>query len=497
MTARWLLDLTVGGRVYRYATEACEVDGDRYETGLGALTASPDAASVSVTVDAAPRDGWAGLALEWPLEGVPARVRWQRGDEAPVVVIDGYLTDPSWGTPTEGLTGQVTLAELSDGALMPDPTHVLAAETWPLNRPPEREGQYYPVVFGRPGAVPIVLANNPTPPLAIWVVADGQVAATTVDMVEVSSLFQGEPGIPCSLSADSAGAAVTIVSEADCAIVGAAASTSSEYFASWRDSEGGTLRPDRSGALVGAGEVMRYALTRWSTLAIDDARWRTHEQWMDQYLVDTYVDEPTDVWAWVQGAVLPMLPARVRRSSTGLWVQPMRWDATSRDVTAHLQAGRNVTREGRLQLRGPPVNAFSCSFAREYGKYRATRVLTGESGKLVRGPAQPDSRVIGDYRCALSQSRWGIRWSEPIELAHTWAPETALRVLRDRALEQAIPHRTARYVGGMELGRLEPGAVVAIVDDEVAVDGVALVEDVTWSVDEVALSLVVLDGPRG
>jgi hypothetical protein len=71
---------------------------------------------------------------------------------------------------------------------------------------------------------------------------------------------------------------------------------------------------------------------------------------------------------------------------------------------------------------------------------------------------------------------------------------TALRILRDQALQYATRHRTARYVGGLSLARLEPGSIVHLTDAAVSLSGVAMVDDIELSVDEVALDLVMLDG---
>lgn len=500
MSARWLLTLTIAGRVYRWCSSGpVTVDGELYAPGLGEISATADASSLGVTVDDEPPGGWAALAAAWPLEQAPAVLAWHVDGAAPVVIVDGYLSAPSWGPRGEALRGTVARAEISDGALMPDPTHVLDDTTWPsalFNRDEQRDGQFYPVIFGNPGYTPAVLAANPTLPEAVWVVADGPVAATEVLLLQAADVYQGET-VPVEQARDQAGYAITIVNEADVTVITPVDNaTTAEYYARWRGTEGGTKRPDRPGALRGLGEIVRYALQRWGTTPIDLPRWLQHEAWLDQYEVDTYIDEPTPVWSWCQD-VLSMAPHRVRRSSAGVWIQPMRWDATDRDVVGELTQGRGIDRVGAVQSRGAPVNAFTLAFAPEFGKMRATRVLTAVAGQLRPGPAQPDDRVLGDARCAISQSRWGVRWSEPMEAPHTWSSTTALRMLRDRAAEQAIPHRTVRYVGGLDLARYEPGAVVRLVDDEVAINGVALVEEVTYSVDEVQLDLVALSSPRG
>ena len=49
-------------------------------------------------------------------------------------------------------------------------------------------------------------------------------------------------------------------------------------------------------------------------------------------------------------------------------------------------------------------------------------------------------------------------------------------------------------MGGLSLARLEPGSIVHLTDAAVSLSGVAMVDDIELSVDEVALDLVMLDG---
>ena len=248
------------------------------------------------------------------------------------------------------------------------------------------------------------------------------------------------------------------------------------------------------GALRGAGEIIRYLLRRYSSIPVDERRWREHAQWLDQYLIDAYLDEPTEVWDWIARALLPILPVHVRRGQDGLWLQPIRWDATERDAVDYLVAGREIDRVGVVKARDEVYNAFALDYALVRGRYYSSRVLTAQSGVLRPGPAQPDARVIGDLLCRRSQERYGLQWAPPMQTGVVHSSATALRILRDQALQYATRHRTARYVGGLSLARLEPGSIVHLTDAAVSLSGVAMVDDIELSVDEVALDLVMLDG---
>lgn len=483
------------GAEYRLATDAVE----GYVPGLGDVTVQAGATSVALAVYVEPPGGWAGTLARWPLEGSRAVLTYHPGDGSAHAVIEGYLTGAAWGPPGDPLAVTIEVGDLVDDELIPRATHVLGPETWgSSNYETEREGQYYPVVIGKPGYTPAVFVQNPTPPVGKWVIAGHEVAASEVYFLKAADVYQGETGVPTYAERDEVGNPVATVREGDLSVITPGVGDAAEYYAGWKDSEGGLLRLDRTGAVTGAGEVIRRLLGGWSSIRVDGAKWAQHEAWLNQYRVDTYLDTPTAAWEWVQQSILSMIPHRVRRSSEGLWIQPVRWDATPALAVARFTEGVEVTRVGGCRLWSPPFNAWSAQYGYELGRYRFTASITAENGALRRGPAQPDNRVLGDYRCALSASRFGVRWGEPVVLDHTADPATAYRVLQDRARELAIPHRVVTYSAPVgPLARLGPGDVVALVDEGLHIDTVALVDSVTLSVDEIRITVVALDGPLG
>jgi hypothetical protein len=506
--ARWLLELTIGGRVYRYATDPVEVTTSTgvvaYEPGLTDLSSSLDPTSRAITVLGAPAGGWAALDSLWPLDSGTAVLRWHRDGETlseALTLIQGRLTSPRWGEVEEPLSATIQSATETAGGLAPEPAHKIDSTSWlSITIPDASQGAQYPLILGYPGrratgtstCTPAKIASNPTPPTGQMLIADGHVHATAVSLMRLGSVYTVSQ---CDVShgTDLAGHPYSYIAESE--IDPSLFDEGDEFWVGWAESGGGGVpRDDRSGALRGAGEIIRYLLRRYSSIPVDERRWREHAQWLDQYLIDAYLDEPTDVWDWIARALLPILPVRVRRGRDGLWLQPTRWDATERDAVDYLVAGREIDRVGGVQSRDEVYNAFALDYALVRGRYYSSRVLTAQSGVLRPGPAQPDARVIGDLLCRRSQERYGLQWAPPMQTGVVHSSATALRILRDQALQYATRHRTARYVGGLNLARLEPGAIVHLTDAAVSLSGVAMVDDIELSVDEVALDLVMLDG---
>jgi hypothetical protein len=166
-SGQWLLDFTIGGRLYRYSTSRAEVvDASGrtllylsglvpFELGAGGAL---DEQGFQVIDNAA---DWCGLAARGiRFEGGAATLRWWRtGDsfERAYTVIDGVLRDPELGDPEAmgSLVASVIAITGADVSFAPQST--VSRTTWIYEPTGDAiyddsiEGATYPLVFGYPG----------------------------------------------------------------------------------------------------------------------------------------------------------------------------------------------------------------------------------------------------------------------------------------------------------------------------------------------------------
>ncbi len=167
VAATWLLDLTFGGEVFRFATNAVEVTDSsgevfRYAVGLADFEwsysqAGPDA-SVGLTINSSV--DWARMqARGVSLERASGTLRRHYAGtvlEQARIVLRGLSERVEYGAPDEPLTLSLTSMPVEQSDTLPEPQAVVEAQTWPkdLNQFDEKlKGSYYPIIIGQPGTV--------------------------------------------------------------------------------------------------------------------------------------------------------------------------------------------------------------------------------------------------------------------------------------------------------------------------------------------------------
>ena len=513
MSRRFLLELDVGGHVVRLTTDADAIilDGERYDPGLDVGRVDAAKLDQGIAVHWSPPGGWGPwIAETGPMEERPATLLWHRDGEtraAARVLVSGVLSGVAYGGRDEPLTGRIVSTE--GAVLMPPPTAAISQADWSTS-PDQVVGRVPPIILGYPGSRPDAGSDLPAVP-ALYVspggtdflaIAHGPIGATTCTLTRISggvgviSKWTGAP-----VTEEQPGAhVVSVVSNLGSPAPSGFFVDDGEYMLSFDESvatHGGVV--GGNGRVIrGAGEVMRWVLERYSDEGVDAARWRQHEAWLDTYRIDTYVDQPIGGLDWIRRTVLPYLPARLRRSGRGWWVQPHRYSATRSDVVRSLSADRrDVQRSSDITTRAEVYNAFTANYRiGRQGKPYAVRTLEGLPGQLQRLPGGTDTRQYGRADLRLSELRFGRRPAAPITIPITWDTATAAQILHDAADEHGWPKRAVQYVGSVELDTLDAGQVVELTDSDIgATDVLALIERVILDVDLVALDLTLLDRP--
>lgn len=531
----WLLELTVGGAVHRYATREVTVTDAAgrsylYRAGLVDFSMAFDGLVEEQAVEVFDRSvNWAQLvARGGGIDGLPATLRhWTRGDvlERAQVVLDGFVEEPEYGFPRAAHRLVLTVRE-SRGRLYPDPLASVGLQTFEYTPgsvlfDEAISGAVYPTVFGYPGTNETVTsiigsegAIPATPALLVYYTGTTGPGNSHL-MVSIGKTDCGEQGgqarifdadtlntvsgidvIASELSdvqiaADLAGRTYSMV-EFDTASPGPPPDPNPfaghRYFMGWLQSEGGgTLRPDRAGPIRSLTDVAIWAL-RNSGRRVDLRAQEAERDRLDRFAVDGFVSERIDTLAWFESQMAALFPVVRARTSRGIYWRFVDWWARSTDALLHLRTDtgevRRVTslRTDREQL----ANLFTIRYAKNLvtGNYFASRSLSGQAGQYppgqIVGGFLTNETVLGSRICEASQSQFGVIEADPIETSFVWSDAVASLILHHIARRDAFPRRFVSYtVPASDALALTTGDVVTIADEEVGLDGeVALVDRV-------------------
>lgn len=530
----WLLDLDVNGHVYRYATAPVVVnksDGTTlfYREGLSDLSVSPTVLKgqeVSAAVELTTDVNWSQLVERGgTLVRRSAQLRrWFAGQlfEDARVVVNGLTFDPVYGAIYDPLSLTIAQRRREFTRPLPAAAASVSSETFPITGSfglnVDMDGAVYPVLIGYPGITATQSAPQPAMPVVIaegdfvsaiepatLLVADGHIDATelqlwSLDEVDSTSGLTKSDVFTVNKTYDLLNRPISTIS-----ISGTSAPTFSterlkqKYYTSistnGTSTGGGLPNLTHSAPLRAAGDVMEHMLSTYSELPLDRGRMAAQRPYLNQVLIDTYINSRVNAWEWLSRSVLPLLPVSEVETSEGIYFQFWRWDATTVDAVAHFDAQLlQLERTSRVEtLSQSIVNEFeiryqpSCTSTSEY---HASKVVTGEDD-----PA--DSRVVVDYLCKLSQqvNNYGIR-AEQVDAFAVWDTASAVRIGKWKAAQFALPKRMIRYSASSSLEAFEIGDIVTLSDSELSLSNtLCLIRELVITATGCNLLLILLDNP--
>lgn len=487
---RWLLEVVIDGRTYRWSTEPVDVDDDRYMGGLQDPGEVEDGSTQLALVLTDASVDWPAVAPS--VQGSAAVLRRWREDtvlEASVVVLSGEVVSIDWATASDPVRLLVSSAAAAVmGVPFPPPLARSGSLTWPLAGVVGDEGVCYPVLFGYPGyegstpypVVPVALAQytgvRATTRLIVSEDADAPITSVRIrnDAVGVEANQNAER------VNDRLGQRV-LVTNFSAAATGypAAANDARLFYAGFGPAGGG-------GVARSAYDVLVYLLRRWGSGTVDWGRIPEIEGLIGAYLVDSWVDTSiADPWEWLEQVLLPDLPVAVRVNGNGRrYLVPRILRPLDAQVVAELTAGRHVEAASRVTLERPgPTNEFVAEYREDRtGVYRARVVITGGSGTDLgvlpgSNPGSTDTQsvtVVRSGRCSASLAQYDRRRDRQVQIIDwTWDEGTVLRVLEDRVEREALPARRVAYTIRERLrDQLREADVVRITDEDLGFDGV-------------------------
>lgn len=509
---RWVLVFEYAGATYYMGTEAWDLlVGSQYVAVTASLLDVPDVEeAVDLWVTDAPRASVAlSLMFNQPVGQLVSRGYMLDGVRAELAqvyvggtwadrrtVLVGTFTDPEYGGAGEPVTLSLEENVLDDTGSFPDDIPVFdldAANAW-LSAGLIRGSNYtfklgarFPTVFGVPGAgltagspcQRIYTWNNGGPPYyLVWALAAHPVGASTVTIID----GDGNTQVANVYEVRTPDGRVVSVAEHT---VTAPAFTSA--LPDMREADVAGVVWDNGGGLVGAdgstmraGELISYALER-SAARVDYQSLLTARPLLDEYQIDTYLDERVSLSEWLLQSVLEVLPISMVNGPRGVYPLVWAWTATATDAAWQIDTAveTDVTRLSRVSYEGAAsvANTGSMSYRvnPQTNNYEAALRYTGD----VSYPAG----VWTDDVLRASYGRFGQRVAR-YETGLVSEDLTASRVLAWKTRRYAMPSRHVVYAMPPRYGNLRRGDVVTLTDADVGFSAdVALVESIRWTDD--------------
>ena len=518
----WLLEVKLGGRVFRFSSTAIDVVKDgaevAYPGGLDAEDIDYSEQLDRLGVDSTGQS--ASLEVVFPIDLAQARRRGSRlasaTAELSLMPIREGAALQAWEGRHVVAVGPIVNAQIADPtkpsgwtAFTIDPA--ASEDQGRLLRPNERINEYnllttwetaadavtgnlgkpYPIIIGTPGLykLPESAANRacegspaycvdflePDGGLAThWNARTLLIAGHHVSASHVTIYADGvdTPQVVVPENTyDRQGQPIAIV---DLTVAyGMTGDTdfrrASQFWVGWGrsvlESTGAGLRnPYRPGDLIGAGDCIRWALSR-SSLSVDAASWAAVAPMLNALVdVSTYINDPDCTpWQWLEEHLLGILPVSVRMGPRGLY--PILSDIGRRPASTllSLSQGREITRMGPLQDETVSRDIHP-SVALEY----AARASEGDSYQRIAIVGKADTSTGETSTVHTREGAAGYPSQEVLTLSTVvvYAERCAMDIARRMAREASRTACIVDYSARPAIGWLPVGSTIALTDPD-------------------------------
>jgi hypothetical protein len=517
----WLLELVLGGRVYRFATETVSISSDDGDLLFHGTLSDVDVVSEMefASEDFDLPSGGCSVVFR---ENLAKRIaqgadfgsataelslfRKDSGDDYDdrQVVLSGRVSLPSYGGEGDPVSLEIEADWLRGSVVKPDVEHVIDSSVWG-RADDNAEGMIFPMIFGAPGAQgfagsPIyVIDYDSGSGVTYGLVAGHLLTAANINVIRITN----EDGA-YSMAGESVANAIdgNGVTYSYVTLTGQYAAGDS-YFARFDVAGGGLLNPFRRetasatatqvGFLQGAGDILRYLLHQ-SGAKVDDGKTAAAAELLNGYELDFFIAERVDVMEFIKDEILPLLPCSLRASSEGIYPVVWHYDATSSDAKAKLTADRHIYRDGDVEYQSTQVaNEITLRYRynARYAKLQNQVTITGDVMKKTGDFLWRNGYTI------TSRSRYGTRSLE-LETELVASRATAGRIINWMSRAYSAKHRRVSYRAPYKLGYLQVGDIVSITDSELFFeDQVVLLQAIEWGEEDLRFTfLLIPDLPR-
>lgn len=534
-----LLDLELQGRVFRYSSydERIEVEDSAgvvhtylpgLQTGFVASVVG-DLEEADIAIPGAKDDPWARLvARGYAFDDARATVRrWYAGLKLDLcaVLIRGWTTGSSYGGPDTPLTFTVE-RQLRRSGTIGDAAAVVDDTTWPVTYGAQLDeaaiGRCYPIIIGRPGRIlyqaynaevaegvspgHLVEFNESSPELSKLVIADGEIAASTVKLTDKTGQFARTRTV--KTTQDALGRTVSYIDWQNLSGQWRIHPQPGNEYRIGFPSGGGVVGDDGT-ELRGLGEVVLWMAREWGRFDIDIGAFKAHQAFLDRFRVDAFIDQRPQLWDWLQSHVLGVFPVEWVEGPRGGYLLPFAFMARREEATVHLDSTPDAALQAPGSLRvartqdptavgGSPANRITLRYGLAGSELQLRRRLVAAAEK-----SDTDARVLGHALCRISRSLLenpergddGVRELE-VESYIVVDEDVAELVLQWLVWQHAVTRHQVVVSGGHELDLIEAGEVLRWSDAELFVDDALVQVRRKHTTDQgVTLRLLRLDNP--
>lgn len=525
----WLLELTWASQIFRFATDAVniiDVDSNilpylgglrvQFSESMSLFSPAPVAPRLSIRGLQFPVDVAELIEKGNPMVRVQCELSMHVGGDAferRKIRFKGQLRATDYGEIDESVSFTLTPNPRGRALLIPDADAMISQTTWP-NHDEIAEGEHVPIVIGNPGlnksSVGGIRYTGGSPALTVdgnndyLAISEKRVNATNVVIIDTDAEARTADN-PVVHRSDALGREFATI-EMDPAAAQATYIIGNEYQVDWSsnsgsaDAGGGILNPFAAGALRGAGDVARWGYNL-AEVEVDHGRWAAVADTLNAFLIDTYIDDPTDLPRWIEKELLPLLPlAGVLHGPNGIY--PVLWNrfVHSTEVVADIDVVRDgLSRQGPVRYEdGDFGNELKIQFAPrgDNGRPSRRRTRTGRDVGSNTSDVQPQSQLRS------SQITHGRKARKAVTTAIIRDNATALRILAWQAAAFAFPWRMIDYRDDAgHLAWLRPGDPVLLTDDGGGSASLWLtsrlcwVQAVSWQDVVPTYTLVLIDSP--
>lgn len=518
----FLFDLAWGGQTYRLAESMLTptIDGTEYEYSDGLrfggswedridmFSATPSGRTASVTLSLAELvDVPQRIADGHPLGSATGTLSlWLSGTTTTHKLLVGSMRRVEYGSKDEPVRATVEEIPLRAPGRIPGTNQRLSepnAVNWNLTMP-DTEGQYYPIIFGYPGGPagfgsPWFWTNSSTRSI----VCGHKCIAGTVVVVNAST--DATESVTLVYEHDSTTGVERSVGDAP-TLWGTAPhdEVKEPHYVRWTDGNAGGVASatNPTEPMRGAGEILAWMLER-SGARVDFDRLRATQPKIDVYKLDAAVvpgkEARVSPMEWIQAHILPILPLSSRMGTDGLYFFAWPFDARKEDAVADLSADdHQVERVGQVEYSDADdvYQSIRFDYAHDYraGTYQETLLYTGDRQDLVSDTTAVLDRDL--ERAFIQRVTLGEQEPRALELSSDVVLDdaTAHLVCRYLARRHGRQTRLVRYEADPEFAWLDPGDVITLTDEDLALTSVvAVVETAVWTEDEhIGLALRIL-----
>tara|TARA_R100000458_G_C8250109_1_gene227230 strand:+ start:103 stop:1140 length:1038 start_codon:yes stop_codon:yes gene_type:complete len=287
--------------------------------------------------------------------------------------------------------------------------------------------------------------------------------------------------------------------------------TDTEFWCAWDGGDGMiSMTGDTVEGVNRGGDLIRWLLSI-TTLLVDPGRLAAAVPTLNQFRFSGYIDDPISPYQYIVSELLPYLPATFYAGPSGIYPIITQYNSNATTCVMTLEDGRNCERVTRIQPdrdSSQLINVVRLDYAMN-GKdqnFKLSFVL-GPTAEIMaqNGLHVPDPMSIsttqrgergGSYLANVSFTRLRELREESHNLATVTEAQTANLIAGVLMRRAWTVGKVLDIEGGLELGALTPGDLVAYTDaDLYLTDQVALVRMVDFAVPSVRVSLLILEDP--